>query len=137
MSSRFRWPFSLTYLYTVDEFRPSSQPPSSTPIATSKPSNQRRTFRWPFSLEYLYTVDEFRPLASSTPPYLVSVVADWPNLPEWLAQSLHQTVWRFENPSFNPPRIQSNSTPLRGRARNHLSNIKQSLALLVSHSAFF
>jgi len=80
MTSQFRWPFSLRYLYTVDELRPSSQPPLSTPIAASQRSNQHRTFEWPFSLKYLYTVDEFRLGSSSTPPSLSSLFADVPTL---------------------------------------------------------
>jgi hypothetical protein len=81
MTSQFRWPFSLRYLYTVDELRPSSQPPLSTPIAASQRPNQHHTFEWPFSLKYLYTVDEFRLGSSSTPPSKSSVVADVPTLP--------------------------------------------------------
>jgi len=81
MTSQFRWPFSMRYLYTVDELRSSSQPPLSTPIAASQRSNQHHTFEWPFSLKYLYTVDEFRLGSSSTPPSQSSVVTDVPTLP--------------------------------------------------------
>jgi hypothetical protein len=58
----------MKYLYTMDEFRPFSPPPSPSPIAALKQFNQRSTFRWPFSLKYLYTMDEFRLLASSPSP---------------------------------------------------------------------
>ena len=76
MTSHFRWPFSMKYLYTVDEFRPTSHPPSSIPIAASEQSNQRRTFAWPFSWKYLYTVDEFRRFAPSKSTSSSSIVAD-------------------------------------------------------------
>jgi hypothetical protein len=72
MAPQFRWPFSMRYLHTMDEFRP--LPSSLSTVANSKQSDRHRTFRLPFSLEYLYTMDEFRPLVASEPP--VPIAAD-------------------------------------------------------------
>ena len=150
MTSQFRWPFSLRYLYTVDEFRPSSQPPTSKPLAASQPSNQRREFEWPFSLKYLYTVDEFRLSASSRPQSPSPVVADVTLLPETKssisvgvgatpvasssrkrkptrAQSLNRNMWRSGTSSSMSTGMYS-SRPLLSRERDHRLDVEQKTA---------
>jgi len=119
MAPHFQWPFSMRYIYTVDELRPTPQPPDSAPIAASEHSDRPLTFVWPFSWKYLYTVDELRPVALSSGE---------PQEPR-----LTPAVQQPEEPTFRLQQVQSQLSftqthtdePEKSSGPSHVTNLSQ------------